>query len=631
MAKLSHSNVITVHDVGTWHGQVFVAMEFVDGGTLKSWMRERRRSWKELRATMLAAGRGLAAAHAAGLVHRDFKPDNVLLGRDGRVRVTDFGLARWEDGAVSTGEQLLSGSAEVGESLDEPGDELLSAEVSLTRTGALVGTPAYMAPELYAHEVADAATDQFAFCIALYEALYGERPFRGQTLAELATNVVSAESIEFPGVAAVPRHVRKALRRGLSRARRDRFPSMDALLAALDRKVVRRWRLAAFVGVPAASLALGAWGSSGGRTPVGSCEGAGDPFVAMWSPERRKRVSNAFDDANSPLAAAASNALLSSVDAYARVWEDAAESTCEARAQGGESMVLVLAQRCLAQRRIALDVALQDFEQVDDDDIARARGLVASIAQDCTDESALLSRAPPPAPEALRQRVERVRLELAKLDGYIASGEYEAGVELAQTLDAEALQTGHIPLQAEARLRLGKLLDLAGDVEAAAAALEDAELLGIASRYHRVTAEALTLAVYVRGVIMQQHEEARRLARRAQAAHEAAAMGDDARAALLMNQSSLEYSAGEYATAESFAAQALELRDQEASAMRWADAAYNLATIRMLLGRNAEAIEPLRAYITTFEAELGHLHPDVSVGYHTLAMALFGTGNGQRG
>ncbi len=631
MAKLTHTNVITVHDVGIWHGQVFVAMEFVEGGTLKSWMREKRRTWKEIRPTMLAAGRGLAAAHAAGLIHRDFKPDNVLIGRDGRVRVTDFGLARWEDGTVSTGEQLLSGSADSSASSDEPREEVLSAEVSLTRTGALVGTPAYMAPELYAHEVADAATDQFAFCVALYEALYGERPFRGKTLAELATNVGSADSVEFPGAVNVPRHIRKALRRGLSRRRRDRFGSMDALVAALDRRVVRRWRKAAFVGVPVASLGVGAWATSRDHEPHKTCESVTEPFAAVWSPDRRARISDAFDRASSPLAGQALGAFLKSVDAYAQTWTAAAESTCDARARGGDRTFVELAERCLAQRRIALDVALQDFEEVDDDDVARARGLVASIAQDCTDEAALLSNAPPPAPEQLRAQVERVRLDLAKLDGYVASGEYEAGVELARMLDREAVAIGHEPLQAEARLELGKLLDLAGDVEAAAAALEEAELLGTSSRFHRITAEALTLAVYVRGVIMQQHDEARGLARRAAAAAKAAGMDEEFRAALLMNQSSMEYSAGEYATSEMFAAQALALRDPDADAMRWADAAYNLATIRMLLGRNAEAIETLHAYISIFEAELGHLHPDVAVGYHTLAMALFATGNADGG
>lgn len=631
MAKLTHTNVITVHDVGTWHGQVFVAMEFVEGGTLKSWIREKQRSWKETRVTMLAAGRGLAAAHAAGLIHRDFKPDNVLIGRDGRVRVTDFGLARWEDGAVSTGEHLLSRSGDASASFDEPGEEVLSAEISLTRTGALVGTPAYMAPELYAHEVADAATDQFAFCVALYEALYGERPFRGQTFAELATNVVSTDNIEFPGVANVPRHIRKALRRGLSRRRRDRFPSMDALLAALDRRVVRRWRQAGFVAVPIASVALGAWGTSSGGTQEEGCESAKDPFGEVWSADRRTRVSEAFAQASSPLTGQASRALLESVDAYAEVWGAAAESTCEARMRDGDRTFVVLAERCLAQRRIALDVALQDFEEVDDDDVARARGLVASIAQDCTDEAALLSRAPPPAPEDLRQAVEEVRLELAKIDGYVASGDYQAGVELARTLDTAAVATGHEPLQAEARLELGKLLDLAGDVEAAATMLEEAELLGTASRFHRITAEALTLAVYVRGVIMQQHDVGRRIARRAAAVAKAAGMDEEFRSALLMNQSSLEYSAGEYATAERFAAQALKLRDRDADTLRWADAAYNLATIRMRQGRNAEAVDTLRAYIAAFEAEVGHLHPDVSVGYHTLAMALFATGKTDEG
>ncbi len=162
LARLTHPNVVAVHDAGTFGDQVFVAMELVEGETLRQWLEAGARSWREVLDRLLAAGRGLAAAHAAGLVHRDFKPENVLLGRDGRVRVVDFGLAK-----------ALADAAEEPAAPDS-GGELASP---LTEWGAVLGTPAYMAPEQIRGIAADARSDQFSFCVALYEALYGERPF----------------------------------------------------------------------------------------------------------------------------------------------------------------------------------------------------------------------------------------------------------------------------------------------------------------------------------------------------------------------------------------------------------------------------------------------------------------------
>ncbi|MCA9712961.1 MAG: serine/threonine protein kinase, partial [Myxococcales bacterium] len=177
MAKLTHPNVIAVHDVGTYEGRVFIAMEFVDGPTLRTWLLQGPLEWNEIVEVFVKAGRGLAAAHAVGLVHRDFKPDNVLIGRGGRVLVMDFGLAR----------QASSRPAEAQPTGTPPPD---ARDMVLTRTGALVGTPAYMAPEQHKGSVADPRVDQFSFCVALYEALYGERPFAGNSVASLAINVL---------------------------------------------------------------------------------------------------------------------------------------------------------------------------------------------------------------------------------------------------------------------------------------------------------------------------------------------------------------------------------------------------------------------------------------------------------
>jgi len=272
MAQLSHPNVVAVYDVGTYGTQVFVAMEFVDGETLTQWMRRcPRRCWNEVRGIFVDAGRALAAAHAVGIVHRDFKPGNVLLGADGRARVTDFGLARPLDTDVSHDSTLHSSS--------DFGDWDLA--MTLTETGAIKGTPAYMAPEQFAGDMVDERTDQFSFCVALYEALHGRRPFRA-TSAELTRRAADDPISLSADERRVPAPVREALRRGLSADPTQRFPSMQRLLEALSdasgeavgARRRRRWLTTAIaVGsgvalIAAAGLVLHASGVLGSRTPA---------------------------------------------------------------------------------------------------------------------------------------------------------------------------------------------------------------------------------------------------------------------------------------------------------------------------------------------------------------------------
>ncbi len=216
MAAVSPPNLITVFDVGRRGDDVFIAMEYIRGDTLKTWARGR--DWREVLEAYLDAGRGLAAAHAAGIVHRDFKPDNVLVGGQRAVKVLDFGLAAGDLGGPPTA------GAEDGE--DDP-DAL-----RLTRTGAVMGTPAYMSPEQFEGAATDGRSDQFSFAVALWEALYGQRPFAGESFATLAHGVLSGEVVPVP-TSEVPKEVHAALRRALSRRPEDRFEDMDALLAAL--------------------------------------------------------------------------------------------------------------------------------------------------------------------------------------------------------------------------------------------------------------------------------------------------------------------------------------------------------------------------------------------------------------
>ncbi|HSD91045.1 MAG TPA: protein kinase, partial [Kofleriaceae bacterium] len=198
MAQVNHPNVVTVYEVGEGEdGTTFIAMELVPGHSLRAWQTKQRHTVPEIVETYIAAGRGLAAAHAAGIVHRDFKPDNVLIGEDGRARVTDFGLAAAKPAAV-------------GEKPTHIGD------VNLTTSGSVLGTPAYMAPEQFLGGNLDPRTDQFNFCVALYEALYGERPFEGKSFAELGDNVCEGKIKAPPPGSQVSSALREILLRGLS-------------------------------------------------------------------------------------------------------------------------------------------------------------------------------------------------------------------------------------------------------------------------------------------------------------------------------------------------------------------------------------------------------------------------------
>lgn len=221
LARLSHPNVIVVHEVGTVAEQVFMAMEFVEGSSLTNWLARETRTSTEILEHFTQAGRGLEKAHEAELVHRDFKPDNVLVGKDGRVRVVDFGLAR-------EGVTLTSMT-----SAPEPDATDIGRLMTLTQTGAFIGTPAYMAPEQYEGKRADARSDQFSFAVALFEALYGRRPYFARTLHELSVAVRTGDLRIPKTTRRIPRHVERALLRALEVNPEKRFPSMRALLTAL--------------------------------------------------------------------------------------------------------------------------------------------------------------------------------------------------------------------------------------------------------------------------------------------------------------------------------------------------------------------------------------------------------------
>ena len=268
MARVAHPNVVPIFEVGEHEGRVFLAMEFVDGVTLGAWRAAAPRSWQEVARLYLQAARGLQAAHAAAIVHRDFKPDNVLVSSDvdgPRARVLDFGLAA-VPGSAGTGARAEADDAEA---------------MNLTVTGTILGTPAYMSPEQHRGEPADVRSDVFSFCVALHEALHGVRPFQGSTRGEVLAAIDAGEVTSGAGARAIPSEIERLTRRGLARDPAARWPSMDPIVAGLaaileagageglDRRQGRRLRrIAGVVGVvvSAAILALGAEGAGRAST-----------------------------------------------------------------------------------------------------------------------------------------------------------------------------------------------------------------------------------------------------------------------------------------------------------------------------------------------------------------------------
>jgi serine/threonine protein kinase len=227
LARLDHPNIVRIYEVGTHEGRAFLALEYIEGRSLREWLAAESPPIATVIARFVEAGRGLQAAHEAGLMHRDFKPDNVVIGDDGRVRVVDFGLARSTSGTDNF-KTIESQTPGLRDALAE-GPDLLA-------TIGLSGTPAYMSLEQHFGRRSDPRADQFSFCVALWEALFGERPFSGRTAGQIARAIEAGElrSPTRPRAELVPRRLRKALERGLAAERVDRWPSMDELLDEIE-------------------------------------------------------------------------------------------------------------------------------------------------------------------------------------------------------------------------------------------------------------------------------------------------------------------------------------------------------------------------------------------------------------
>jgi tetratricopeptide (TPR) repeat protein/tRNA A-37 threonylcarbamoyl transferase component Bud32 len=628
MARLSHPNVIAVYDVGTVDDEVFIAMELVDGPPLSTLVKDQRPAQHELLSIFLQAGRGLAAAHAAGIIHRDFKPDNVLVGKDGRVRVLDFGLAR-----AAGEDDPKAAPVELGKETEISGRQALATP--LTQTGAFLGTPAYMAPEQMTGKATDARTDQFSFCIALYEALYGERPFTGDTMLALAHNVISGQVRAVPNDSQVPTPLRSVLLRGLSAKPEERFPSMEALLEALAprQETVSSASPLWWAALGVALLGVGVLGFSYARKQRQLvCRGAEQQLVGVWDEPRRQAVQAAFLHTGKVFAQDAFAGAARALDEYTRRWVGMRQEACEAtRVRGEQSEELLdLRMECLGQRREEVRALVDLFTEADSDVVTKAVQAASGIAELSTCANAAALRAPirPPADARVQRQVEALRAKLAQVKALREAGKYKPGMELASTIVDEAKHLGYRPVESEALLSLGKLHEDMGKYDAAEGALVEAAALAEVLHHDQVAAEAwLTLVGIARN--NAHYGEATRWGRLAEAKIERAGSNPKQQSGLLISMSGVLFDQGRYAEALAGDRRALAIVEKAFGPQSplVAPALDAVGADLVTLSENEEAIQYYRRALAIEENGLGPKHPHVAYLLNNLGAALREQGN----
>jgi tRNA A-37 threonylcarbamoyl transferase component Bud32/tetratricopeptide (TPR) repeat protein len=625
LAKLAHPNVITVYDVGTWEDRVFVAMELVEGDTLKGWIKAKKRRWDEVLAAFVPAGRGLAAAHAAGLVHRDFKPDNVLIGDDGRVRVMDFGLAAPAPGTDTSGSMESVELVEVamsGRFPAVPAGADMSAPL-MSQTGSVMGTPAYMAPEQHVRKTTDPRSDQYSFCVALYQGLYGALPFDAGDATALTSQKLANQIAEPPSGASVPGWVRRAVLRGLRAERAERWPSMDALLAELenDPRVARRKWLGIAGGVLLAGGSLGTVVYLRSQRPE-VCQGAEDELAAVWNDERKAAVTAGLVAAAVPGTDAAwleedAAKITTLVDGYGSDWVAMSTDACEATYVRGEQSARLLGQRrdCLDRRRAEVDALASVLAEATPTVAPRAFAAASSLSplSRCADSESLAAAVDPPETEAAQASVAELRRSLARAQILDAAGRHDEAETLAQELLGKAQALAYAPAEAEALFHLGRIQASRADAKAAEKQLSEAHWQASSVKHDTVAAAAASALVDVVGIDLARRDEGLGWARHAEAAFKRIGLGGVDEAELRYRVGAIHAANGSSAEAGESLEQAKALYEKQPHhALALMIVLRDLAAVRSAEARHDDAEALLEQARTLAVEAAGERHPEVA-------------------
>jgi len=661
IARLSHPNVVVAYDVGTFEDKVFIAMEYVEGNTVTYWLKVQERSWREILSVFKDAARGLGAAHEKGLVHRDFKTDNVMVSRDRHVRVMDFGLARQvqdkaapapapvdgsgavrASGAAAIPIRILTGSVAGG---DGPSTVVLptdpvapipiegrsssgSFDARLTRTGAMMGTPAYMAPEQFLGTPTDARSDQFSFCISLYEALYGERPFEGSSMSTLTANVVHGNVREAPAGSKVPLWVRKVLLRGLMPRARDRWASMEALIEALEkdpnikRKKVGQW---------AGGVMLIGGLLVGGKLLVANqnqvCTGGPAKLAGIWDlakpgesePARHAQIRKAFIATGKTYAPDVFATVHHALTTYAQNWATMHKEVCEAtemrREQSAEVMDLRI--ECLNERLGGIRALTNVFSEATGEVVERAVNAANSLEtlDRCADIPLLRAVVKPPTDPATKAMVADLRSRFADVKARFDAGNWDEMLKKGKALIGDARALGYQPVIAEGLALTGIMQTKMNDPRPAETALTEAFWLADSSRHDEIRAEAAANLVYVVGYLQNRFEDSRRWATAAESVLQRMGGHDLLRAWLLNDHGAVLQLKGEKEAALRLNTQSLELKKRVLgnSHPDVSISEGNLAIALLALKRFPEALAHIDNAVAIAKETLGAGHPDLAL------------------
>lgn len=656
LARLSHPNVVAAFDVGTFEQAVFVAMELIEGESLRSWLHTRRSLGEVLR-VLIAAGRGLVAAHAAGVLHRDFKPANVMVSPDGRVRVVDFGLARAalaSAAPLATGSPAAASLAAGSPEADSNAAELAAAdpvaapphagsgepsqpsasdqrehspsllEGELTQTGMLLGTPGYVAPEQLAGAPADTLADQYSYAVTAFVALTRTKP-----PAPVRGANATGEPPAWPGH--VPRRIRHIVERGLAPRPSERHASVAAMVDALERASAPRRPGGAVL-----ALALGTLLVLAGlllvkaRASRVTCQVAPDSFRQVWDSERREALRQALASTGRANANEAFNLFAGRLDAFQEHWLSMKQESCEATHVRGEQSEKVLALRstCLERRLAGAGALVTAFTRADAGAVDRAAAAIPDTLDDCADTAALLGIAEKlPADPEVRARIARIESGFPEARALGVAGRWKEAGEAARKLLDEARATAHDPTIAQA-LRLAAFTTYSSarsseERQQGEAYLREAIPLAARAGDDRLVARASSYLFELLAYGQNRIQEAEAMLPHVDALVIRAGDHPEDRLEVLLGQAQIMFQRRKYPEAVELFDRVIAISETLENEFKafGATARGKIGEIYLELQDYPQAVQRMRAALLGLKATFGSRHPRILIGLANLALA----------